>query len=348
MSRSASRTRWMMFCFAAWAAIRPNFSGGSRWSCSSPIWASESTFSASASAISFSGFVTASTTVFTSKSSISPSSGLNSASIRFSGPKVFFAADTIASLRASMMIFRSIPFSLQTCSMTRFRSGNIRPPVPSSGVRPPRRATEIVLDVCLLDRRERKHDAADVGVMDRHALGGHRLERPVEHAAVTDRTMGPDPHPLPERAKEVRLAQQGPVDARGRTLELVAAGDRVVRIEHVAELTGHASQLVDRDAALRAVDQQPQHQPPALGAVLHVDELEPRPEDEGLPQLPDAVRHRGRVHVMRSSKIKKWARGPLRLVSEGRKARILYHLAKRPATVKSRSGHAYISSMTGR
>src|SRR5947199_3861991 len=168
--------------------------------------------------------------------------------------------------------------------------------------------------------------------MDRHALGTHGLERPVEHPAVTNRTMGPDPHPLPERATEVWLAQQGPVDARRRTLELVAAGDRVVRVEHVAELTGHASQLVDRDAALRAVDQQPQDQPSAFGAVLHVDELEPRSQDEGLRQLPDAARHRGRVHVMRSSKIKKWARGPLRLVSEGRKSRVLYHLAERPAT----------------
>src|SRR5947208_1318256 len=85
----------------------------------------------------------------------------------------------------------------------------------------------------------------------------------------------------------------------------------------------------------------------ALRAILHVDELEPRPQGEGLRELPDAVRHRGRVHVMQSSKIKKWARGPLRLVSEGRKAGILYHLAKRPATVKRHSGHAYISSITG-
>src|SRR5439155_566882 len=150
------------------------------------------------------------------------------------------------------MMSRLIPFSLLTCSMTRFRSGNIRPPVPSSGVRPPGGASEIVLDVGLLDGHERKHDAADVRIMDRHALGIHRLERPVEHPAVTDRIMGANPYPLPERATEVRLAQQGPVDARRRTLELVATRDRVVRVEHVAELTGHASQLLDdRSIALR-------------------------------------------------------------------------------------------------
>src|SRR5205823_1578707 len=349
MSRSASRTRWMMFCFAAWAAIRPNFSGGSLASSWSPTSASGSSSRRASSSVTwFSGSSIFSTTVLISKSSTSPTSGLNLASMFFSCPKVFLAAESMASSRAWTMMSRLIPFSLLTCSMTRFRSGNIRPPVPSSGVRPPGGASEIVLDVGLLDGHERKHDAADVRIMDRHALGIHRLERPVEHPAVTDRIMGANPYPLPERATEVRLAQQGPVDARRRTLELVATRDRVVRVEHVAELTGHASQLVDRDAALRAVDQQPQDQPSAFGAVLHVDELEPRSQDEGLRQLPDAARHRGRVHVMRSSKIKKWARGPLRLVSEGRKARILYHLAQRPATVKSRSGHAYISSMTGR
>src|SRR5439155_811728 len=88
----------------------------------------------------------------------------------------------------------------------------------------------IELAPSLLDGDERTHDAADGRLMDRHALGIHRLERPVEHPAVTDRIMGANPYPLPERATEVRLAQQGPVDARRRTLELVATRDRVVRV----------------------------------------------------------------------------------------------------------------------
>src|SRR5437016_4576906 len=44
ISRSASRTRWMMFCLAAWAAMRPNFSGGSLARSSSPTSASGSIF----------------------------------------------------------------------------------------------------------------------------------------------------------------------------------------------------------------------------------------------------------------------------------------------------------------
>ena len=46
LSRSASRTRWMMFCFAACAAMRPNFSAGSLASSSSPTSASGSSLRA--------------------------------------------------------------------------------------------------------------------------------------------------------------------------------------------------------------------------------------------------------------------------------------------------------------
>src|SRR5439155_4958739 len=159
-------------------------------------------------------------------------------------------------LSASMMIFRSIPFSLHTCSMTRFRSGNIRPPVPPSGVHPPGRATEVVLDVCLLDGDEGQHDAACVRVTERDAFARHGFERPVEHPALTDGIPSAYPYALSERATEVRLAQQRPIDAGRRALELVAAGNRIVGLEHVAEFAGHTGQLVDRDTTLRAVDQQ--------------------------------------------------------------------------------------------
>src|SRR5437899_4973406 len=347
MPRSASRTRWMMFCFAACAAMRPNFSGGSFASSWSPISASGSSSRRASSSVTWlSASSIVSTTVLISKSSTSPTSGLNLASMFFSSPKVFLAADSIASSSACTMMSRLMPFSLHTCSMTRFRSGNIGPSCPS-GVRRPGRASEVVFDVGLLDGRERQLDAADRLVLEGHAVGRHGLERTVEHAPVADRVVRPHANALPERPTEMGLAQQRPVHAGRRALELVATRDGIVRVEHVAQLAGDPRELVDRDATVGPVDQQPQDEASALRAILHVDELEPRPQGEGLRELPDAALHRGRVHVMQSSKIKKWARGPLRLVSEGRKAGILYHLAKRPATVKRHSGHAYISSITG-
>src|SRR5947207_1997051 len=314
MSRSASRTRWMMFCFAACAAMRPNFSGGSFASSWSPISASGSSSRRAASSVTWlSASSIVSTTVLISKSSTSPTSGLNLASMFFSSPKVFLAADSIASSSACTMMSRLMPFSLHTCSMTRFRSGNIGPSCPS-GVRRPGRASEVVFDVGLLDGRERQLDAADRLVLDGDAVGRHGLERTVEHAPVADRVVRPHANALPERPTEMGLAQQRPVHAGRRALELVATRNGIVRVEHVAELAGDPRELVDRDATVGPVDQQPQDEASALRAILHVDELEPRPQGEGLRELPDAVRHRGRVHVMQSSKIKKWARGPLRLI----------------------------------
>ena len=59
------------------------------------------------------------------------------------------------------------------------------------------------------------------------------------------------------RRKCVRPHQRTVQPGR-RALEMVAAGDGVVRVEHVAELARDARQLVERDAALGPVEQQPQ------------------------------------------------------------------------------------------
>src|SRR5947207_2446853 len=105
--------------------------------------------------------------------------------------------DSIASSSACTMMSRLMPFSLHTCSMTRFRSGNIGPSCPS-GVRRPGRASEVVFDVGLLDGRERQLDAADRLVLDGDAVGRHGLERTVEHAPVADRVVRPHANALPE------------------------------------------------------------------------------------------------------------------------------------------------------
>jgi len=49
-ARSPSRTRWMMRCFAACTAVRPNASNGTSSSSTSPTWKSGSSKRASSSA----------------------------------------------------------------------------------------------------------------------------------------------------------------------------------------------------------------------------------------------------------------------------------------------------------
>src|SRR5581483_889303 len=316
MSRSASRTRWMMFCFAAWAAMRPNLSAGSCARSSSPICASGSSFArASASVTWFSGSSTVSTTVFTSNSSTAPSSVLYCASIRFSWPNIFLAAESIASSSAFTMIWRSIPFSLLTCSMTRFRSGCIRPSSSDVRLGRARGPVEVVFDVRLLDLDERHDHRARVGIRDRHGVGGDGLERAVKLPAAGDRGPGANTHALADRPPEVRLADERSVESGRGALELVAPGHRVVRVEEVAQLTRDARQLVECDAPFRAVEQETQDGAPALRAVLHVDELEPRREGEGLRQLPDALGHRGPIHEP-APRNKKVGKRPTSVVSE--------------------------------
>src|SRR5262249_28956032 len=49
-------------------------------------------------------------------------------------------------------------------------------------------------------------------------------------------------------------------------------------------------------AALGPIDEHAKDQPPSLGAVLDVDELEARRRGDGLRQLPDAPGNRGPIH----------------------------------------------------
>ena len=95
---------------------------------SSPTSASGSYLACDSSSEISAGVAGCSTTILISNSSISPSSGLKRDSIVRSGPNVRLAAECIISSTALITIPLSIPFSLDTCSMTRFRSSCISPP----------------------------------------------------------------------------------------------------------------------------------------------------------------------------------------------------------------------------
>src|SRR5262245_20635089 len=77
---------------------------------------------------------------------------------------------------------------------------------------------------------------------------------------------------------------------------MIASADRIVSVEPTTQLARPARQLVEGHAALGPIDEHAKDQPPCLGTVLDVDELEARRRGDGLRQLPDAPGNRGPIH----------------------------------------------------
>ena len=149
-----------------------------------------------------------------------------------------------------------------------------------------RGAQELELDGGAGNGIQRERDRTRVGVVDRDAVVVGVHEHPVELTPPGDGLVGAHGDALADRPHEVLRPHQRTVHTRGRAFEMVAARDGVVRVEHVTELTRDPGQLLERHAAGGAsrssVEQHPQNQPPSFGAILHVDELEPRRSGEGL------------------------------------------------------------------
>src|SRR5262249_17022198 len=120
----------------------------------------------------------------------------------------------MASFRASTMICRSMPFSLLTCAMTRFRSGSMWSPASGGGVRWARRPGEVELDARPLDRAESERHDSRVGIVDGDGVVRGRLEDAVELPAARDRLVDAHVHPLADGPAEVFRADEWPVDAR--------------------------------------------------------------------------------------------------------------------------------------
>src|SRR3989304_6885821 len=231
ISRSASRTRWTIFCLAAWAAMRPNRLESSLQSSSSPIWASGSRVSRASSRVtSVAASWIVSTTVLASKSSTSPISGLNCASILRWWPKVFFAAEIMEFSNALIRIDLSMPFSLLTCSMTRLRSCCIS-------------CTPVVLVIGLFYRRKRN-------VVARPILGdgdlplGDFLECAEKRPPAADQVARPYAHALADIVREMFGSPERPVDSRRRHLQRVIPRHRVLSVEQIAQLPAHPAQIV--------------------------------------------------------------------------------------------------------
>src|SRR5208337_5000068 len=309
--RSASRICWMRFCLAACAAIRPIVAVSSLIRISSPTSASGSYFArASATSASAAAFATFSTTVFISNSSISPSSGLNRDSILRSGPNVRRAAECIISSTALITIVLSMPFSLETCSITRFRSTCIPPPrgadraarqlfccSTQTGARASICQLHLLVKIVFVIRARHLVETnrvalaarlivkLDSTLADRHQPAHERL-LPIARA------MRSYLHPFTLDRLEMRQLAQRPVDSRRRDLQRVAALDRVVHVEQIAQRRAQLLQIAQGNSAARLVDQQPQQRISRALAKIHRNQFITLAFDVRLEQLDHLFRGR--------------------------------------------------------
>src|SRR3972149_10865242 len=283
ISRSASRTRWTMFCLAAWAAMRPNRLESSLLSSSSPNSASGSRFSlASLKVISVAGSATVSTTVLASKSSTSPISGLNCASILRWWPKVFFAAEIMAFSKALIRIDLSMPFSLLTCSMTRLRSCCIS-------------RTPVVLVIGLFNRRKRNVVPRSL-LRHRDALAGNGLENAEKRSSPADQVARPYAHALADIPRKVLGPLERPVDSRRGNLQSIRPRHHVLTVEQLAQLPAHPAQIIHgRPPSLIKIQTQDAPATASFVAQLDIDDLHAFILGQRCGQFPPPTY--GRIHA---------------------------------------------------
>src|SRR3990172_6052758 len=304
MSRSASRTRWMITCFAVWARMRPKSLVSSLTPMSSPSSAPGSRPRARSRSTWLVGSITCSTTSRNSKISISPSSSLKRASISRSWPNLRRAAWRIASSMAPITTCLSMPLSLAIWSISRLRPANasfmlVSPSSPGGapgGAPRGRRAGEILGRevVHLVRLRHLGEGDAHLGAVHLHAqrLGVEVEELSLEAAASVLGTLRLDVHLAAARRGEVLLAPEHAVETRGGDLEAVAHGDRCVRAEVRAELPRNARAHLDPDAPVadRRVHDHPQDPRAPTLVQLHVHQLERVGLDHGLDPLAQLAR----------------------------------------------------------
>src|SRR5438876_6016312 len=258
ISRSASRIRWRMTCFAVCAAMRPKFSGvtSSRFTrCSGT---SDQSMSRSSSVMSVCERSPHSASSRSSSSSVrsrasssrrssmsggssiektrnSPSSGSSSTVAWRDAPGVFLYAASSASSSAWISVFSSIPFSrsiVLTASMI-----------------------SRLMSLPLVD-----HVAPyDLAVRDEHGLGalGAQAEALVaggedlaaEPLPAADLLRRPDGDPAADRSSEVRRLAEWPLEARRGDVDRVAVEVSPQEGRHpLAERVIDPGRMVDVDA----------------------------------------------------------------------------------------------------
>src|SRR5689334_9226082 len=108
--------------------------------------------------------------------------------------------------------------------------------------------------------------------------------------------MGPDLHSLAYNSFKIAYPRERPVDSGRGDFERVAAFDRIVNIEHVAQHRTQPLEIVERHAAARTVNQQAQERTAHTLVILDRYQFETLALDVGFEQLGHARGRRMELH----------------------------------------------------
>src|SRR5918999_1937751 len=266
MSRSASRSRCKITCFAVWAAIRPKSAGVSSHS--------RSTILSISSPSSFSLISTSCAKTVTAPDSRSISARawrVSSALVirRYADARAFSIASTTvsnemprsrsSSRSESIGMFKLLPFSVP------FEDRPRRPDLVERDVQLPVVRTQPYGRL----RRARDDPVDPVAVVDQWSLGLH-------HDLAAD------------RQREVLRRLELPLEARGRHLERVPARDRIAEVQPPGDLLGHLCDGVEVDPVDR-VDEHPHDRPAGTAPYLDVPESKLAPSGDRLGEVSDLL-----------------------------------------------------------
>src|SRR5262245_59713311 len=104
-----------------------------------------------------------------------------------------------------------------------------------------------------------------------HTVGIDRIEVAHEYPTALMRSHGTDTDFLPDLSQRMIGAPQAARDPRRRNLERVPAGNGLVHVEQVTNLTTDTRQFVQINGApTRLVQEQPQHHSAAFSTKFHI------------------------------------------------------------------------------
>src|SRR5215472_8925411 len=174
-----------------------------------------------------------------------------------SSPCFLRVAEASAASSASKITSLSTPFSLETASTTIRISlfTSVLPHVPACAPGEPR--PPLGREPCPADLSERHRDLLAVD-LERNPGLVHGEELAGVTAAAGARLLELHEHPRADKASEVRLGAQHPVESRRGHLQRVRARYRILDIEERGDLAAHLRAVIERDAGF-PVDEQPQH-----------------------------------------------------------------------------------------
>src|SRR6266849_2523015 len=307
--RSPSRTRWMMRCFAAWTAVRPNCSNGTSSSRTSPGWKSGSSNRASSSVTWVPGSSTASTTVFSTTMRIDPFISSIPISARTLGPYRFTSAAWSPSLSRSISSPRSSCFVLVSSRIAETTSVALAISVlsPQSSVfsiAAQARITDLVETVRPLGAALRRDHYRSL-IRHRHDPGTYTTQTSDLYRHIPAHELHP-----------VAMPTHGPLDPRARHLQDVAIAEGppppaapaapAVRVEPLLERPADPAAVFDRDVPWRTVNADLDERSVRRPADAQVGQIEPQRFEPGSEGLDKTLSEHGKKSAGRTSLASGW------------------------------------------